>query len=729
MKRLLTLLCAALCGGLLPASAQPADGHRISRPGSFTFGPATTIAADAALEPLARYLAGYLGCAIRNDVTGDGVVALTLDAASDDASPEAYRLEITPEHIRIGGCTYGGAFNGVQTLLRLLPPAVYARQGLASGTEVACGVIEDAPRFAYRGMMLDVARTWVGPAGVMRYIDLLACHNINKLHLHLSDDEGWRIEIRSHPELAEVGGFRGGDSPVKAVYGKWSEKYGGYFTQEEMRGLIRYAAERNIEIIPEIDLPGHSRNIASLHPEIRCNYPPDTVSTNGYDYRSAWCVAREENYRLLEDILGEICELFPSEYIHVGGDEVDMSQWKRCPDCQALMRQRGMNDPHQLEDLFMERMAAILARHGKRSAVWNEAVRTGGFTRESRVHGWESVKACLDATAKGYPTVVMPGEYFYFDMRQSAREDGHDWAAVFDARKVYGFDFARAGFSAEQLRHVVGLSGAFWSEAYVSHEPEKPDYLDYMTFPRICALARIAWSGNDEGWDAYYRELKERHYPRMAAMGIRFRLFPPKVAYAAPKAAGGSGVLTVTSEEGTEVFYLVDGSDREQRYTGPVRTDQPWKYRFYTRYGTARSPYAADDSRWRTIRPTLTIETSMGESAQFPYTNASTYRGLARTRRACRQQDWILYTFEKPVVCREMFLQTGNRQLPKTIITTGYAEVSYDGARFERAVDLEKGSATLRPEHPVKAVRIVSTCDDNGTPYVTIQPPQVLPRL
>ncbi len=729
MKQQLLTLCAALLGGIYSLVAQPATGDRTPLPGHFAFGPETTIAADEALMPLAAYLSEYLGCGIRNEMTGDGAVVLTVDAVSGDESPEAYQLEIMPEHIRIGGNTYGGVFNGIQALLRLLPAEVYARQGIAPGTELACARIVDEPRFAYRGMMLDVARTWIGVDDVKRYMDLLAYHSINKLHLHLSDDEGWRIEIRSHPELAETGGFRGGDSPVRAVYGKWSEKYGGYFTQEQMRELIRYAAVRNIEIIPEIDLPGHSRNIASLHPEIRCNYPPDTVSTNGYDYRSAWCVAREENYPLLEDILGEICELFPSEYIHVGGDEVDMSQWKRCPGCQALMRRQGMTDPHQLEDLFMERVAAILHRHGKRPAVWNEAVRTGEFTHACRVHGWESVKACLDATAKGYNTVVMPGEFFYFDMRQSPREAGHDWAAIFDARKTYGFDFARAGFSGEQLRHVVGFSGAFWSEAYVSHEPEKPDYLDYMCYPRICALSRIAWSGNDEGWEAYYKELKTLHYDRMAAMGIRFRLFPPKLTFKSVGEGSREGVLSVSVDDASKVFYVVDGSDEEIRYEGPIRTSEPWKYRFVSRYGTARSPYVADESRWKTIRPALRIETSMGESPQFPYTNAATYRGLSRTKRACRQQDWILYTFEKPVVCREMYLQTGNRQLPKTIITTGYAEVSYDGVHFERAVDLVKGAATIHPQQPVKAVRIVSTCDDNGTPYVTVQPPQVLPRL
>lgn len=493
--RLLILLTTALCG-LCTAAAQPAPEKTTPREGIFTFGPGTTISADRELAPLAEYAAEYLGCGVRNGMAGEGSVVLTLDAPDGEPS-EAYTLDIAPDHIQIGSSTCGGVFNGLQQLFRLLPPEVYARRGIAPGTGIACVRIEDKPRFGYRGMMLDVARTWIGMDEVKRYIDLFSYHNINKLHLHLSDDEGWRIEILSHPELTEIGGFRGGDSPVRPVYGKWSEKYGGYFKQSEMRELIRYAALRNIEIIPEIDLPGHSRNIASVHPEIRCNYPPDTVSTNGYDYRSAWCVAREENYALLGDILGELCELFPSEYIHVGGDEVDMSQWERCPDCRALMKREGMTDPHRLEDLFMERMAAILRSHGKRPAVWNEAVRTGAFARECRVHGWESVKACLDATAKGYRTVVMPGQYFYFDMRQSPREDGHDWAAIFDAKKVYGFGFTE--FSPEQMRNVEGLQGAFFSEAYVSHEPEKPDYLDYMLFPRVCALARIAWSGNAEG--------------------------------------------------------------------------------------------------------------------------------------------------------------------------------------------------------------------------------------
>ena len=498
--------------------------------------------------------------------------------------------------------------------------------------------------------------------------------------------------------------------------------YGGFYTQEDIKEVVKYAEERCINIIPEVDLPGHMMAALAAYPDLGCTGGPYEVSGQWGVRDDVLCPGKEKTFTFIEDVLTEVMELFPSEYIHVGGDEVDMTQWKRCPDCQALMRQRGMADPHQLEDLFMQRMAAILGANGKRPAVWNEAVATGDLAHDSRVYGWQSVKACLDATAKGYETVVMPGEYFYFDMRQTPHEDGHDWAAIFDAKKVFGFDFTDKGFGPEQMRNVVGLQAAFFSEAYVSHEPEKPDYLDYMCFPRICALARIAWRGNGEGWDAYYKGLVEKHYDRMAAMGIRFRLFPPKVSYK-------DGAFTVTADDGSEIYYTEGDAPEEHRYTRPVKTGKPHLYRFFTRYKTGRSPYVADKSYYRTFAPAVAITTSMGESRQFPLANAAGYKGLSRTARACRQQDWVLYTFEQPVKCREMYLQTGNRQLPKTIITTGYAEVSYDGATYERAGDLEKGSITLKPGRAVKAVRIVSTCDDNGTPYVTIQPPQIKPVL
>ena len=266
------------------------------------------------------------------------------------------------------------------------------------------------------------------------------------------------------------------------------------------------------------------------------------------------------------------------------------------------------------------------------------------------------------------------------------------------------------------------------SKARFSAKPTFRTIPNSPTTSTICVsrafvlLARIAWRGNDEGWDAFYRELVDEHYDRMAAMGIRFRLFPPKITYR-------DGVFTAATDDGSQIYYIKEGSDDEHRYKRPLHTDQPHLYRFFTRYRTARSPYVADKSYHRTIVPAFTLTTSMGESSSTPYSNAEKYKGLSRTRRACRQQDWIRYDFANAVRCREMYLQTGNRQLPKTIVTTGYAEVSYDGERFERAGELEKGSITLHPDRPIKSVRIVSTCNDNGTPYVTIQPPRIKPIL
>ncbi|MEG1885493.1 MAG: family 20 glycosylhydrolase [Alistipes sp.] len=723
MKLKLLLLSWALLPHFAIATVLPTPKTIQPIASTFTLDPSTALSYERELAPLAEYLQEYIPLQISSaQQSSNQALVLSLDSSM---AAEAYALNISAQRIEIIGADQGGVFNGIQTLFGLLPAKVYAKQ-CPLPVKLACQKITDAPRFAYRGMMLDVARTWIDMEGMKRYIDLLSYHKINKLHLHLSDDEGWRIEIKSHPKLTEVGAYRGGDSPIRPVYGKWNEKYGGYYTQAQMRELIGYAALRNIEIIPEIDLPGHSCNIAHVHPEILCNYTPDTTPSNGYDMRSAWCVAKEDNYLLLNDILGEICQLFPSPFIHVGGDEVDVSQWEQCPDCRALMTREGMTDPHQLEDRFMARMNAILQAHGKLPAVWNEAIGEGTFTRDSRVYGWKNVKACLNATAKGYSTVVMPGAYFYVDMRQSPREDGHDWAAIFDAQKTYSFNFAQQGFTAGQLENVVGLQAAFWSEAYISHQPETPDYLDYMCFPRLCALSEIAWNATPQPWADFHKRLIDEHYDRMAAMDIRFRLFPPTMTTKA-------GLITLTTNDRSAIYYTDDGvsepSATSKRYTAPIRTNKPHRYQFRTIYKTAKSPVVAPSAFYRIVTPALTLSTTMGESINMPYSNVNLYKTFARTQRACGQGDQINYTFATPVRCREIYLQTGNLQLPKTIVTTGYVEVSPDGKTFTKVGELEKGSITLRPTQAVKAIRIISTCDDNGCAYVTIQYPRIKPIL
>lgn len=684
--------------------------------GCYTISPKTTIfSSNIELQPLVEYCVAEIGLT-KSSKHGD--IELVID---DYLETEEYRLIVSEEGVVIRGGDYGGLFNGVMTLLQLLPANVY-NGGLTGSAEVVCCEISDSPRYEHRGFMLDVCRTWMDKEAVMDFIDLLAYHKINSLRLHLTDDEAWRLEIKSHPELAEVGGFRGGDSPIWPRYGKWNEKWGGYYTQEDMREIIAYAAVRNIEVIPEIDLPGHSLCMATMHPEILCDYRRTNSASYGYDTRSAFCASREENYELLADILGEVCELFPAEHIHIGGDEVDMSQWKRCPRCQTLMRDNNMTNTTELQQYFMSRLTDILAQHGKKPAVWNEAIDGGKLSTDTRVYGWESIKECRTAAAN-YNTIVMPGQFFYFDMKQSAREPGHDWAAIFDWTKVYNFTLASQGFTEGEQANVLGFEGSFFSEAYASRNPETPDYLHYQTFPRIVALAEVAWVDSDERDEAAFYTKMVEHYNRLDAMGVAYRLMPPKVVYE-------DGVLGASADDGSRVFYRREPMDVEMLYTTPIITDKPAEYCFVSRRGEACSPEVGVALHFKTITPAFDITSSMNDGEKFSFDKAEGYGRIARTTRSGDVGDWVMFTFEQPVSCRRMKVATGNFQLPRYTFENGYVEVSYDGKTFERVGELDCGMFYIEyPARPIKAVRITCTSRGNGAEWVAIQPPTIWPKL
>ncbi len=712
---LLSLIFVATCAISHAANIVPQPTHYKAYSSEIVVTRQTRICVpNVALRVDAEYLRQYLPLECEIGEGGEGDIVLR---TSRNLEVEGYQIEVNQHNIEIVGGSRAGLFNGVQTLLQMLPAEVYSG-GLSLPIVVGCAEVEDSPKYPYRGMMLDVARTWFDVDKVKRYIDLLSHHKINKLHFHLTDDEGWRIEIKSHPELALEGGFRGGDSPIAAVYGAWGERYGGYYTQEELKRLVAYAAVRNVEIIPEIDLPGHSRTIAKLHPEILCPFEYNTAPLLGYDDRSAWCVAREENYALLGDILAEVAQLFPSQYIYIGGDEVDFSQWKSCPECNRLMREHGFDDYHLLQDLFIGRLVDTLSRYGKLPAVWNESARTATLTRQARVHGWESVEECRKATSKGYRTVVMPGQYFYFDMRQTPTEAGHNWAAIFDAEKSYSFDLAKQGFSLQQQERIEGFEAAFFSEAYIAHNPASCDYVDYMLFPRVCALSEVAWGSERSGWQAFYTRLKDSHYDRMEAMGIAFRLFPPKVKYE-------DGEFEVASDDGSKLYYRIDGTDEEHLFDGHLTADKPQLYTFISRRGLAHSPEVAHKSYYKTVRPAVSITSSLPESLRYPLSRAASYSAQAWSRRAGKSGDWILYTFDKVQDVRSIRIKTGNRHLPKNIFDAGYVEVSSDGKTFERIAELYGGEATIRPKNGVKAIRVVCTADGNGCRHIAVQPLEI----
>jgi hexosaminidase len=676
---------------------------------------ATIAVEDVALTPIAEYLSCYTGLSVDRD---DAAIYLSIN---DRLGSEEYVLCINADGVTIEGGDYGGVFYGVVSLMQLMPSEVYS-SSLCLPFVLPCCEISDSPSFEHRGFMLDVCRTWIDKQALCAFIDVLAYHKINNLRLHLTDDEAWRLEIKSHPELAEEGGFRGGDAKIWPRYGKWQERWGGYYTQEDMREIIEYARVRNIEIVPEIDLPGHSLCIATLHPEILCDYTPNTSAAFGYDTRSAFCASKEENYVLLGDILKEVCELFDSQYIHIGGDEVDMSQWRRCPDCRQFMVDNDMDSTDELQRYFMSRLATILHEHGNLPAVWNEAIDGGQLSVGTRVYGWESVAECRKAAAQGYPTIVMPGQYFYFDMKQSSREAGHDWAAIFDWRKVYNFSLSSEGFTSAEQQNIVGFEASFFSEAYASHNPESADFLHYQTFPRMVAFAEIAWRDCVRDEQKFYRNMVA-HYSRMDAMGVAYRLMPPSVSYA-------DGVLSAQVDDESDIYYRREPMATEMLYVGPITTNSPGEYSFISRRGVARSPKTAVASHFKTIMPSFVITSSIGDREKFSYEKAQGYGRIARTQRAADVGDWVMFTFDEPVKCRRMKVATGNFQLPRYIFESGFVEVSYDGVAFERVGDLDCGMFFIDyPARAIKAVRITCTSRGNGAEWVSIQPPTIYPLL
>ncbi len=713
MKRIAILLFFLLSTrGVFAQQVVPTPRHIEVQEGRFILTGNCLISplTDEAQE-VADYLSEFLPLEQRSYLDLGSALVLDINPSLPD---EGYRLRVGEQRIEVTGGSRNGLFYGVQTLLQLLPAEVYSRK-LALPCEVDCCLIEDAPAYTYRGSHLDVARTWMPLERVKQHIDRMAFHKLNTLHLHLTDDEGWRIEILSHPELTEVGGFRGGDSPIEPVYGRWFEKYGGYFTQEELRELVEYARLRAVEIIPEIDLPGHSRTFARVHPEILCDYTPSLDRSAGYDVRNAFCASREENFELLEEVLTEVCALFPSKYIHIGGDEVEMSQWKRCPRCQRLMQEQRWEDPARLQEYFMSRLITILKSNNKEPVVWNEAINGGTLEKSALVQGWESVKACRKSTSEGYRTVVMPGQYFYFDMRQSQHEEGHVWAAIFDAQKVYNFSLDALGFTPEEQRLVVGFEGTFFSEAYIGHNPESDSYLDFMLWPRTVALAEICWHRGPKDWASFRHTLTHRHAERMDAMSIGHRLFPPSVKYS-------EGLLSAKADQPDQrLVYTLDPDTTEHPYTGPIRTSEPELYRFRALREEARSAWVAHASYYKTIQPAVHFSCSLPESEKAPFNRIDSYKGAAWTTRTHRTGDWLRYDFAEPLSCREIHLQTGYLHLPRCTFRQATVEVSRDGSTFEPAGELTAGAITLRPQFPIRSIRVTATSTGNGEERVIIQ--------
>jgi hexosaminidase len=684
--------------------------------GCFTIDESTSLVFNKKLDKAASYLLDYLPLQTKKGKKNNSI-RLTL---YKKMAKEEYSLRIHSRGIEIRGGEYAGVFNGIQSLLQLLPAEVYAKK-LTYPVEVPLVDIKDAPQYTYRGLLLDVARTFQPVEEVKRVIDYMAYCKLNKLHFHLVDSEGWRLELKKYPHIAEKAGFRGGDSPLHPIYGSFDQKYGGYYTQEELRDIVAYASQRNIEVIPEVDMPGHSKALGMVHPDILCNYTPDTSHTNGIDVRDVWCASKESNYQLVEDIVKELVDIFPSEYIHIGGDEVNFKWWKECPDCQQLKLEKGLENEAQVEQYFINRVSDILTRYNRKAMVWDEAVDGGLLPTTTMVTGWRGVKQCLEATGQGYPTIIMPSSVFYLDKRQYPHDKGHNSRNGLSLQTICDFTFEDAGFSDAQRKNIAGIEGAFWTEIYLSNihpEGRFSDYLEYMLFPRLFGVSEIAWGQSRRSYNEMLALLENSFYAKLDAMNAAYRLSSPIV-----KLEGGK--IHASTTDGSTIYYKDIRTDETKEYTSPLDASLATYVSFQSRMNNGRSSEIALPEYYQYMKPECTVTSSLPFRENKPLERCATYKGDAATTRAAKAGDWVEFTFKEPLKASYIKVTMGYKHLYRRLIYKGHVEISYDGQNFVRVGNLLNGLFVLHPQEDVYALRVVSDGISDAEEYVIIQPLEI----
>lgn len=528
--------------------------------GAFAITPSTRVAADPASESVRLYLQqtlrGSTGLPVRDaddaHAAGTDVISLRVAAASDgdpsdggradggraDALPEgpdgdrseAFRLVVTADRVEITGGSAAGVFYGVQALLQLLPADVYRHGRVSSGPwTVAAVTVEDAPAFAWRGVMLDVARHFRTKHEVMRVVDQLAAHRLNRLHFHLTEDQGWRIEIRKYPRLTEVGSWRK-ESQVGAHVADADgvlrpasfdgRPHGGYYTQDDIREIVAYAADRFVTVVPEIETPGHVRAALAAYPSLGVSGKPIDVWTE-WGIAEDVLNAEESTIAFFRDVLDEVIALFPSDYIGVGGDECPKVQWEQDPRTQERIRELGLEDEEQLQAWIIGRLAAHVESHGRRAFGWDEILEGGTLSKSATVLSWRGLTGARTAAKRGHDVISAPDDQVYLDYRQSdLATEPIPVSIVLTVDDVFAFDPVPSDLTEAERAHVIGGQGNMWTE-----HVDTARKLDYQLFPRVAALAEALWSADVIGPRdvAEFRGRLAEHVARLEAMGIEYR--------------------------------------------------------------------------------------------------------------------------------------------------------------------------------------------------------------
>lgn len=437
-------------------------------------------------------------------------------------SDEAYKLSVRKNNIRIEAKTPRGIFYALQTLRQLLPPQFESKQKTTDVKwTIPCVEINDEPRYSYRGMHLDVARHFFTKEEVMRYIDLLAYHKINTFHWHLTDDQGWRIEIKKYPRLTSVGSKRSLEYEGYYIDGKrhwkWSTiPVSGYYTQEDVKEVLAYAKKRFVTVIPEIEMPGHAIAALAAYPQFSCSGGPFDVIGRWGVLDDIFCPT-DTTFAFLENILTEVAELFPSEYIHIGGDEAPKTRWKRCHHCQELIKKLGLKNEHELQSYFITRIEKFLNGKGKQIIGWDEILE-GGLAPNATVMSWQGIKGGIAAAKQHHNVIMSPSSHVYLDYYQADQKTEPVAIGGFlPLEKVYGFEPTPKELTPEEAKFILGVQGNLWTEYIATF-----DYATYMAYPRGAAVAEIGWTAeNQKDYNSFIQRLTKiaKHYD---SMGISY---------------------------------------------------------------------------------------------------------------------------------------------------------------------------------------------------------------
>ena len=475
-------------------------------------------------------------------------------------NPEGYQLDVTPGGIDLRAGSPDGLFYGMQTLRQL-----YA------GGEVPCVSIRDNPRFGYRGLHLDVSRHFFSKEEVMKLLDVMSFYKLNTLHMHLTDAGGWRIEIDKYPKLTSETAFR-----TESDWRKWWDgrdrkylpegtpgAYGGYYTKEDIREIVKHAASKHINIIPEIEFPGHSEEVLMAYPELSCSGKP---------YQNGdFCIGNELSFTFMEDVLAEVIDLFPSEYIHVGGDEAGKSAWKKCPKCQALMKEKGMKNVDELQSYMIHRAEEFLNSKDRKLIGWDEILE-GGLAPEATVMSWRGEDGGIKSARMGHDVVMTPGNYMYLDFYQAdPKTQPYAIGGYTPIKKVYSYDPVPAdSLTAEECRHILGVQANTWTE-YI----QTPEHLEYMMFPRALAVAEIGWTSQElRTWEDFKPRMNA-HISKLQGMGIRTFTLSDELEVTMQVDTAGREIEVILDAEKypAEIRYTTDGSvpvASSALYAGPI---------------------------------------------------------------------------------------------------------------------------------------------------------------